>query len=39
MSPGDLGQVLKPFVFLDLFDMENASFRGSACIHTQASRR
>ena len=20
MSPGDLGQVLKPFVFLDLFD-------------------
>jgi redox-sensitive bicupin YhaK (pirin superfamily) len=28
MSPGDLGQVLKPFVFLDLFDMERASFPG-----------
>jgi len=28
MSPGDLGQVLKPFVFLDLFNMENASFPG-----------
>jgi redox-sensitive bicupin YhaK (pirin superfamily) len=26
MSPGDLGQVLKPFVFLDLFDMEKSSF-------------
>jgi len=28
MSPSDLGQVLKPFVFLDLFDMEKASFSG-----------
>src|SRR5712691_3774741 len=28
MSPSDLGQVLKPFVFLDLFDMENATFHG-----------
>ena len=28
MSPGDLGEVLKPFVFLDLFDMEKASFSG-----------
>jgi len=28
MSPSDLGQVLKPFVFLDLFDMENAVFPG-----------
>jgi redox-sensitive bicupin YhaK (pirin superfamily) len=28
MSPGDLGQVLKPFVFLDLFDMQKASFPG-----------
>jgi redox-sensitive bicupin YhaK (pirin superfamily) len=26
MSPSDLGEVLKPFVFLDLFDMEKASF-------------
>ena len=25
MSPGDLGQLLKPFVFLDLFDMDTAS--------------
>jgi redox-sensitive bicupin YhaK (pirin superfamily) len=28
MSPSDLGEVLKPFVFLDLFDMEKASFPG-----------
>ncbi|MDB5436825.1 MAG: Pirin domain protein [Phenylobacterium sp.] len=28
MSPGDLGQVLKPFVFLDLFDTAAASFSG-----------
>src|SRR2546423_10420423 len=28
MSPGDLGQVLKPFVFLDLVDMDSASFPG-----------
>ena len=28
MSPSDLGQVLKPFVFLDLFDTENATFQG-----------
>jgi len=28
MSPRDLGQVLKPFVFLDLFDMDAASFPG-----------
>jgi redox-sensitive bicupin YhaK (pirin superfamily) len=28
MSPSDLGQILKPFVFLDLFDMENTSFPG-----------
>jgi len=28
MSPGGLGEVLKPFVFLDLFDMEKASFSG-----------
>ncbi|MDB5459821.1 MAG: Pirin domain protein [Caulobacteraceae bacterium] len=28
MSPGDLGEALKPFVFLDLFDMEQASFSG-----------
>jgi len=28
MSPGDLGQLLKPFVFLDLFEMDTASFPG-----------
>jgi redox-sensitive bicupin YhaK (pirin superfamily) len=28
MSPGDLGQVLKPFVFLDLFGTEASSFSG-----------
>jgi redox-sensitive bicupin YhaK (pirin superfamily) len=28
MSPGDLGEVLKPFVFFDLFDMDAASFPG-----------
>src|SRR5882762_2358808 len=28
MSPSDLGQVLKPFVFLDIFDLERASFPG-----------
>jgi redox-sensitive bicupin YhaK (pirin superfamily) len=26
MSPSDLGQILKPFVFLDLFDHEGAPF-------------
>jgi redox-sensitive bicupin YhaK (pirin superfamily) len=29
MSPSDLGEVLKPFVFLDLFDMEKASYTGT----------
>src|SRR6185436_1304496 len=28
MSPGDLGEALKPFVFLDLFDIEKSSFSG-----------
>ena len=28
LSPGDLGQMLKPFVFLDLFDMSKASSPG-----------
>ena len=28
MSPSDLGQMLKPFVFVDLFDMEHATFQG-----------
>jgi redox-sensitive bicupin YhaK (pirin superfamily) len=28
MSPSDLGQSLKPFVFLDLFDFEGTSFSG-----------
>src|SRR5258705_13608988 len=28
VSPSDLGQTLKPFVFLDLFDTERGSFSG-----------
>src|SRR5207244_8560862 len=28
MSPSDLGESLKPFVFLDLFDTEGGSFSG-----------
>jgi redox-sensitive bicupin YhaK (pirin superfamily) len=28
MSPSDLGDILKPFVFLDLFDTEGGSFSG-----------
>jgi redox-sensitive bicupin YhaK (pirin superfamily) len=30
MSPSDLGQLLKPFVFLDLFDIGKASFPATA---------
>jgi redox-sensitive bicupin YhaK (pirin superfamily) len=30
MSPSDLGQILKPFVFLDLFDTAGTSFSGMA---------
>jgi hypothetical protein len=28
MSPSDLGEILKPFVFLDLFDHEGAPLSG-----------
>jgi len=28
MSPSDFGEILKPFVFLDLFDHEGAPFSG-----------
>src|SRR5436309_2039780 len=28
MSPGDLGEILKPFVFLDLFDNQGKIFAG-----------
>src|SRR5690349_25061469 len=28
MSPSDLGQYLKPFVFLDFFDADASAFRG-----------
>jgi hypothetical protein len=28
MSPSDLGEILKPFVFLDLFDHEGPPFNG-----------
>src|ERR1700724_1146856 len=33
MSPGDLGQLLKPFVFLDLFALDAAAFRGIGLHH------
>src|SRR3982074_3747103 len=33
MSPSDFGEILKPFVFLDLFDHEGAPF--SAGLHPQ----
>lgn len=33
MSPSDLGQVLKPFVFLDLFDLNLHNPRGGMPVH------
>jgi hypothetical protein len=36
MSPSDLGQLLKPFVFLDHFDLHGAAAEPS-CIHTRES--
>jgi redox-sensitive bicupin YhaK (pirin superfamily) len=34
MSPSDLGEILKPFVFLDLFDHEGAAFNGPLHPHS-----
>jgi redox-sensitive bicupin YhaK (pirin superfamily) len=34
MSPGDLGQFLKPFVFLDFFDMKGPPFVGQLHPHS-----
>jgi len=34
MSPSDLGEILKPFVFLDLFDNEDAPFDGGLHPHS-----
>ncbi len=34
MSPSDFGQILKPFVFLDLFDHEGAPFDGGLHPHS-----
>jgi redox-sensitive bicupin YhaK (pirin superfamily) len=34
MSPSDLGEILKPFVFLDLFDHEGAPFIGPLHPHS-----
>jgi redox-sensitive bicupin YhaK (pirin superfamily) len=34
MSPSDFGQILKPFVFLDLFDHEGAPFNGPLHPHS-----
>ena len=38
MSPSDLGHILKPFVFLDLFDTEGTSFPAWRCTRTRASQ-
>jgi redox-sensitive bicupin YhaK (pirin superfamily) len=34
MSPSDLGEILKPFVFLDLFDHQGAPFNGPLHPHS-----
>ena len=34
MSPSDLGKILKPFVFLDLFDHEGMPFDGGLHPHS-----
>src|SRR6266478_9780311 len=34
MSPSDFGEILKPFVFLDLFDHEGAPFSGGLHPHS-----
>jgi redox-sensitive bicupin YhaK (pirin superfamily) len=34
MSPSGLGEILKPFVFLDLFDQEGASFNAPLHPHS-----
>jgi len=34
MSPSDFGEILKPFVFLDLFDHEGAPFSGALHPHS-----
>lgn len=34
MSPSDLGQILKPFVFLDYFDMQGPAFVGALHPHS-----
>src|SRR5579864_7423510 len=34
MSPSDFGEILKPFVFLDLFDHEGAPFNGGLHPHS-----
>src|SRR5258708_25391241 len=34
MSPSDFGEILKPFVFLDLFDHQGAPFNGALHPHS-----
>jgi len=34
MSPSDFGEILKPFVFLDLFDHEGAPFTAGLHPHS-----
>jgi hypothetical protein len=38
MSPSDFGQILEPFVFLDLFDHEDALFNGPLHPHSGSGR-
>ena len=38
MSPSDFGQLLKPFVFLDLFDNNGVPFEGFGLHRIRASR-
>ena len=39
MSPSDFGQILKPFVFLDLFEHEGAPFNGGLHPHSGIATR
>ncbi|MGF6997107.1 hypothetical protein [Paraburkholderia sp. GAS32] len=34
MSPSDFDEILKPFVFLDLFDHEGEAFKGGLHLHS-----
>jgi hypothetical protein len=38
MSPSDFGEILKPFVFLDLFDHEGAPFNAARAVSRKNPR-